>query len=154
MARDSNSAWRALDRAGTFLSAACALHCALIPLALALIPSMTLALLSWHDPRHRMAMGLLQASRWEWLFVLVALLVGAGSLGFGYLRHRSARPGLLLAAAAVSFALAIASPLSANALLHASFAVLAGLALAGGHLLNLRLLHRSTAARASRSPLS
>lgn len=140
-----------LDRAGTFIAALCALHCALIPLALALIPSMTLALLSWHDPRHSLAMRLLQASRWEWLFVLVALLVAAGSLGFGYLRHRNTRPGLLLAAAAASFALAIASPLSANVLLHASFAVVAGLALAGSHLLNLRLLERSAAARAARS---
>jgi len=146
--------WRALDRAGTFIAAACALHCAVVPLILALVPSMTLALLSWHDPRHRLAMRLLQASRWEWLFVLVALLVAVSSLGLGYLRHRSARPGLLLAAAAVSFALAIASPLSTNVLLHASFAVLAGLALAGGHLLNLRLLERSAEARAARLPAS
>ncbi|HEY0229697.1 MAG TPA: MerC domain-containing protein, partial [Dokdonella sp.] len=102
-------AWRALDRAGTLIAASCALHCALVPLALTLIPSMTLALLSWHDPRHRMAMRLLQASRWEWLFVVTALAVAACSFGFGYLRHRDARPGLLLAAAAASFALAIAS---------------------------------------------
>lgn len=144
-------AWRTLDRAGTLIAALCALHCALVPLALMLIPSMTLALLSWHDPRHRMAMRLLQASRWEWLFVVIALLVAAGSLGLGYLHHRDARPCALLLAAAASFALAIASPLSSNVLLHASFAVLAGLVLASGHLLNLRLLRRSASLREARS---
>lgn len=122
---------------------ACALHCAALPLLLAL-PSTTLILLSWQDPRHRWAMGLLRVSRWEWALVLTALAVAAVSLANAWRRHRDARPALLLATAALSFLVALAS---ADAVFHAAFAVLGGLALAGAHLLNLGLARRGALAR-------
>lgn len=116
---------------------ACALHCAALPFLLVVLPSLTLALLSWQDPRHRWAMRLLQASRWEWVVVLVALAVAAASLAIAWRQHRDARPALLLATAALLFLSALTA---ADLVAHAVLAVLGGIALAGAHLLNLGLV--------------
>lgn len=140
-ARGRGGAW--LDRFGACLAMACALHCAALPVLLAALPSLTLALLSWQDPRHRWAMRLLQASRWEWAVVLAALAVAVVSLAIAWRRHRDARPVLLLATAASLFLSALAS---ADLVAHAAFAVLGGVALAAAHLLNLGLARRATRA--------
>jgi hypothetical protein len=142
--------WQLMDRAGTFIAASCAVHCALLPVALAAIPSMSLALLSWKDPRHNSAMWLLRLSAWEGTVVASALIFAGISIGSGFLRHR--RPVALLALlfAAVSFGIAIKSPLVALSWAHAAFAVLGGIALAGAHWINLRAIsefdgHRNNA---------
>lgn len=147
----SNSSSRArdgLDRIGTVVAAVCALHCALMPLAWTMIPSLTLALLSWHDPHHRAAILLLQASRWEGGLVAIALGFAGISLGLGYVRHRGWRPSFLLITAAPLFIAAIASPLAADPALHAGLAVLGGVTLAAAHLSNLRLLRGAREAHA------
>jgi hypothetical protein len=128
-----------LDRIGTLVAAICALHCALLPLAFASVSSLTLALLSWKNPHHGLAIALLQASRWEWLVVSIALGLGGVSLVLGFARHRGLQPLALLLLSAGCFSLAIASPWSADVSMHAAFAVFGGSALAGAHLLNLRL---------------
>jgi hypothetical protein len=127
-----------MDRAGTFVAATCAVHCAMLPLALAAIPSMSLALLSWKDPRHNSAMWLLRLSAWEGTVVASALLFAGLSIGSGFLRHRRSMAVLSLLLAAVSFGIAIKSPLAAVPWVHAGFAVLGGVALAGAHWINLR----------------
>jgi hypothetical protein len=129
-----------MDRAGTFIAATCAVHCALLPLALAAIPSMSLALLSWKDPRHNSAMWLLRLSAWEGTVVASALLFAGFSIGSGFLRHRRSMAVLALLLAAVSFGVAIKSPFAAVPWAHAGFAVLGGVALAGAHWLNLRAI--------------
>jgi len=143
-----------MDRAGTLIAATCAVHCALLPLALAAIPSMSLALLSWKDPRHNSAMWLLRLSAWEGTVVTSALLFAGLSIGSGFLRHRRPVGILALVLAALSFGIAIKSPLAALSWAHAAFAVLGGVALAGAHWMNLRAIsefdgHRNNARSAT-----
>ncbi|HEY0180133.1 MAG TPA: MerC domain-containing protein [Dokdonella sp.] len=140
-----------LDRTGAFVAVLCAIHCAAVPLVLATMPSVTLALLSWKDPHHRAAMWLLRASRWEWLVVAFALGFAATSLALGFARHRRLHPALLLVLAALLFAVAIGSPLSIVPGWHAGFAVLGGAALAAAHVTNLRALRARPAPLVSAS---
>jgi hypothetical protein len=135
--------WKFVDRAGTFIAAACALHCAILPIILGTIPSMSLALLSWKDPRHNSAMWLLRLSAWEGAVVASALVFASLSIGVGFARHRRPAAMLLLVLAAVLFGLAIQSSLAAWPWAHAGFAVLGGIALAGAHGLNLRMTSAS-----------
>jgi len=76
------------DRVGAFGSLLCALHCAALPLLLALLPGLSI--------------GLLGSSAFETGFTVVASLLGVSSLAIGWLRHGRGDawwmlwPGLLL----------------------------------------------------------
>jgi len=112
----------------------------MLPLVLATIPSMSLALLSWKDPRHNSAMWLLRLSAWEGTVVASALLFAGLSIGSGFLRHRRSTAVFALLLAAISFGIAIKSSLAALPWAHAVFAVVGGIALAGAHWINLRAI--------------
>lgn len=119
----------AIDRIGMLASGACALHCLLVPVLLAITP----ALGEWfHDA--------------EWLergFVWVAVLVSALSIGFGVLRHGQFVPALLLWSLGAALLLPVGLGHEAhNEWLHALQMVPGGLAIALAHLANWRALKR------------
>ncbi|CAN5601893.1 MerC domain-containing protein [soil metagenome] len=126
-------ALRAADRIGFTASFLCAIHCALLPLALALLPALALRVGGWID--------LDQA------FVVFATVLGLGTLTLGYRRHRAFHAwALLLPGLALVWAGAF-SPLHDHSIFHAMVMTIGGLLLAGAHLLNLRLTHASAPAR-------
>ena len=123
-----------LDRLGAIGSLLCALHCALLPLLIVLLPSLGLASL---------------ASHWfERGFVVFASLIGLFSVIWGYRRHRAVRalsllvPGLLLLWGGM-----LLRPLHEGLWLHALTMTLGGSLVGLAHLANLRLnyLHLHTA---------
>lgn len=126
----TQTALRNADRVGFGASFLCAVHCALLPLLLALVPALGLKFGGWID--------------FDQAFVVFATLLGATTLTLGYRRHRAFHawallvPGLLLVWAA-SF-----TALHDHNLTHLVMMTLGGLTLAAAHLLNLRLTHAAT----------
>lgn len=119
---------RWLDRFGAAGSLACAAHCALLPLLIAALPSLGLAM--W------LSDGL------EFGFVVFASLLGAFSLLWGYRRHRALRAlGLLLPGLAVLWVAVLYTPLHHSVVPHAVAMTLGGTLVGLGHLVNLRLNH-------------
>lgn len=116
------------DRVGAYGSIICALHCALLPVAIALLPSVGMVALA--------SAGLEQA------FVVFATLLGLGSLVWGYRRHGAARalwlliPGLLILWVGVLY-----PPLHESVVPHAVAMTLGGTLVGLGHVINLRLNH-------------
>src|SRR5690349_16997900 len=72
-----------LDTAGATASFLCAIHCALMPLVITLLPLIGLAFLADH--------------RVEWALFGLSAIVGVSSLCFGYREHRSRRALAILA---------------------------------------------------------
>src|SRR3546814_8553167 len=118
-----------LDRFGATGSLICAVHCALLPLVLAAIPSLGLS--EWLGDGFELA------------FVVFATSVGVFSLVYGYRRHRRIRAlGVLLAGLALLWAGLLFSPWHHGSVaLHAAVMTLGGTLIGVAHLLNLR--HRS-----------
>lgn len=121
------SALRHADRVGFAASFLCAVHCALLPVALALLPALGLNLGGWID--------------FDQAFVIFATLLGLTTLSLGYRRHRAFRAWALLLPGLALVWLGAFSPLHDHTLGHAAIMVAGGLLLAAAHLLNLRLTH-------------
>jgi hypothetical protein len=121
---------RLLDRLGATGSLVCAIHCALLPLLIALLPSLGIAAWLGDD--------------FERGFVLFATLLGSFTLVWGYRRHRVVRalgllvPGLAALWIAVSYA-----PLHHALIPHAAAMTFGGTLVGLAHLANLRLNHAS-----------
>ncbi len=117
-----------IDKFGSAASVFCALHCALLPILLALLPALGIGFLAW--------------SGLEWAFVCFASLLGLVSLWMGYQRHRVYRallfliPGLFLVWAGV-----LAPSIHHTVVLHAVVMSVGGTLIAVAHLINLRLNH-------------
>ena len=115
-----------LDRLGATGSLLCALHCALLPVVIALLPSIGLA-------------GFL-GERIEVAFVLFASAVGLYSLVSGYRRHRLWQalalmlPGLLILWVGILY-----PPLHQTQWAHAGVMTVGGTLVGLAHLANLRL---------------
>ncbi len=121
------SALRGADRVGFAASLLCAVHCALLPLVLALLPAFGLKAGGWIDI--------------DQAFVVFATLLGLTTLTLGYRRHRAFRAwALLLPGLALVWAGAF-TVLHTHSLFHAAVMATGGLLLAAAHLLNLRLTH-------------
>ena len=117
-----------LDRFGAAGSLVCAVHCALLPLLIAALPSLGLAV--WLN------------DRLEFGFVAFATLLGAFSLLWGYRRHRALRAlGLLLPGLLVLWAAVLYAPLHESVVPHAVAMTFGGTLVGLGHLVNLRLNH-------------
>ena len=119
---------RWLDRFGAASSIACAIHCALLPLAIAALPSLGLAI--WLNDRLELG------------FVVFATLLGAFSLVWSYRRHRALRAlGLLAPGLLVLWAAVLYPPLHESVVPHAVAMTFGGTLVGLGHLVNLRLNH-------------
>ena len=126
-----------VDAVGAIGAALCAVHCAAMPLLLALLPLIGVV-----------ALGTPSA---EYGYVAFATALGLVSLGRGYLRHRAywaftfLGPGLVAVWAGV-----LAPGLHEDAVLHAATMTLGGALIAIAHLANLRLsrgMHMTPPAR-------
>ena len=125
-----------LDRLGATGSFLCALHCALLPLLLGVLPGIGLA-------------SLLSRGFEEW-FVLFATVLGSVSLGWGFRRHRLPHAfALLLPGLAALWAGVWYIPLHEATLPHAAIMTLGGALVAFAHVVNLRLGRLATAHQGS-----
>ena len=79
---------RTLDRAGMIVSVLCAIHCAITPILLGLLPLSGFV-------------GILASSKYEGTFLTAAVVLGIGSLAWGFRIHRLVAPSLLLVAGIV-----------------------------------------------------
>ncbi|KAA2285807.1 MerC domain-containing protein [Arenimonas fontis] len=114
------------DRLGAFGAFLCAAHCALIPLALALLPAMGLGVLAWHG--------------FELGFGALATVLAVGSLWAGYRSHRAYHAWLLVAPGlALVWLATLYPPLHDAPLPHALMMTVGGVLIGLAHLVNLRL---------------
>jgi hypothetical protein len=117
-----------LDRIGATGSLLCAIHCALLPLLIALLPSLGIARWLGDD--------------FELGFVLFASLFGLAVLAWSYRRHRTLRALALLVPGLVALWTAILFPPLHHSLVPHAVAMTFGGTLVGlAHLANLRLNH-------------
>ena len=117
-----------LDRFGATGSSLCAVHCAVLPLVLALAPSLGLSFWLGDDV--------------ERVIVVFVSLLGLLSLLLGYRRHHAVRALALLVPGLVAmWAGLLIAPLHHTAVPHAIVMTLGGTLVAVAHLVNLRLNH-------------
>jgi hypothetical protein len=117
-----------LDRLGATGSLVCAIHCALLPLVIALLPSLGIA--TW------------LGEGFERGFVTFATLLGFFTLVWGYRRHREVRAlGMLIPGLAALWIGVLYEPLHHALIPHAVTMTLGGTLVGLAHLANLRLNH-------------
>jgi len=130
-----------IDRFGATGSLLCAIHCALLPLAIAVLPSLGLTALA--------------SQGFERAFVAFATLLGVFSVVsvvWGYRRHHAARALLLLAPGLVTlWVVVLYQPLHEMVLPHAIAMTIGGTLVGLAHIANLRLnyghVHDASCAR-------
>jgi len=119
---------RLLDRIGATGSIVCAIHCALLPIVIAVLPSLGIAV--W------------LGDGFEQAFVLFATLLGLFSVVWGYRRHGAIRAlGLLVPGLAALWAGVLYAPLHHALVPHAVAMTLGGTLVGLAHVANLRLNH-------------
>ena len=117
-----------LDRIGAAGSLLCAIHCALLPLAIAILPSLGIAV--W------------LGDGFETGFVAFASLFGLAVLVWSYRRHRAIRAlGLLLPGLAALWVAVLYPPLHHAVVPHAMVMTFGGTLVGLAHVANLRLNH-------------
>jgi hypothetical protein len=117
-----------LDRLGATGSMLCAVHCAALPVVLALAPAIGAGLAS---------------ESFEIGFIAFASAIGLTSLVVGYRRHRRRGPlFVLLPGAALLWCAVLIEPLHHQLVAHALAMATGGTLVAIAHVLNLRLSHR------------
>ncbi len=116
-----------LDKAGAAASLTCAAHCALMPLALTLLPLLGLTFLS--------------DERLEWGLLAVSATLGVSSLCFGFREHGSHRALVILAIGLSLLALGRISEERAWGGWAVPVVVAGGGTVAASHFLNRRLCH-------------
>ncbi len=130
MAAQSSSLGTA-DRVGFAASFLCAVHCAVLPLVLAVLPAFGLKFGGWIDI--------------DQAFVVFATLLGASTLTLGYRRHRVFRAWFWLLPGLALVWLGAFTPLHDHGISHAVVMTIGGLMLAAAHFINLRLTHAAAA---------
>ncbi len=111
-----------LDRAGMTASVVCAVHCALLPLVITLLPLWGLEFL---------------AEEWVELFMIgLALIIGILSLSVSFKKHHQRKMPLLLLTA--GFGIIVIGHLSHSALLEPILIPTGGLTIAVAHYINWR----------------
>ncbi|MGH8078855.1 MAG: MerC domain-containing protein [Lysobacter sp.] len=117
-----------IDRFGAAGSLLCAIHCALLPLVIAVLPSFGLATLA--------------SEGFERGFVTFATLLGLFSAVCGYRRHRAVRAlSLLIPGLITLWAVVLYRPLHEMVLAHAILMTFGGTLVGLAHIANLRLNH-------------
>jgi hypothetical protein len=126
--RPKGSTRSLLDRLGAVGSLLCAIHCALLPLLIAVLPSLGVAAWLGED--------------FERGFVLFATMLGLFSVVWGYRRHGAVRAlGLLLPGLATLWTGTLYDPLHHALVPHAIAMTFGGTLVGLAHLANLRLNH-------------
>lgn len=134
------------DGLGACVSLACAVHCALLPLAFAFLPGLHLALRSIQHEWHGLAMWLLWSHQIEQAVASVVVLFASIVLGLAWLRHRQWLPLKVAGAAAVLLLTGAFGHWHDGSNLHVALQVSGGLGIALAHVLNLRAERRSRCA--------
>ena len=117
-----------IDRFGATGSLLCAIHCALLPLVIALLPALGLASLG--------------SQGFERAFVAFATLLGVFSAVWGYRRHRAVRAlSLLIPGLITLWAVVLYQPLHEMVVPHAIAMTFGGTLVGLAHIANLRLNH-------------
>ncbi|MEP6633846.1 MAG: MerC domain-containing protein [Luteimonas sp.] len=118
-----------LDRLGATGSLLCAIHCAVLPVLIALLPSLGIA--AW------------LGDGFERGFVLFATSIGLFSVIWGYRRHRAVRALSFLLPGLAALWIGVLYPPLHHALVPHAIAMTFGGTMVGlAHLANLRLNHR------------
>lgn len=115
------------DRVGFAASLLCAVHCAALPLVLAVLPALGLGVGGWID--------------FDQAFVVFATLLGATTLTMGWRRHRAFHAWLLLVPGLALVWVGAFTRLHDHSMTHVAVMTAGGLLLAAAHLVNLRLTH-------------
>ena len=127
-----SSPWRAraariADRFGATASFLCAVHCALLPFVVALLPLLGLGFLANHT--------------YERVFVLFACTLASTTIGLGTRRHGDRRALALLLPGIALLLAGIAVDFDSFPVMHAILVCSGGTLLALAHVVNLRLAH-------------
>jgi len=118
---------RLADRFGATASFLCALHCAALPLLMAVLPALGLGFLANHE--------------FERAFIAFASVLALASLAIGFRRHRRVRAFWFLVPGVMLLLLGIVIDIDGQPLTHAVLVSLGGTLVALSHLTNLRLAH-------------
>jgi hypothetical protein len=117
-----------LDRLGATGSLLCAVHCAVLPVVLALVPSLGIA--AWFG------------ENFEQAFAVFATGLGLMTMVWGYRRHRDVRAlSLLLPGLAILWFGVLFEPLDAWPFAHGLVMATGGALVGFAHIANLRLHH-------------
>jgi hypothetical protein len=117
--------WRIADRVGAMASFLCAIHCALLPFVLVLLPFVGLEFLA--------------DQRFERGFVLFACTLALFALVRGFRRHQEPLPLLLAVPGLVLLLLGVTTYAeNYSIILHSVLVTCGGLLLASAHFVNLR----------------
>lgn len=117
-----------VDRVGATASLLCAVHCALLPFVLALLPLIGLEFLAGHT--------------FERIFVACAAVLASTSILFAYRRHRRPQALFLMVPGIVLLLFGVAINLDVHVLVHTASVVTGGVLVASAHVTNLVLAHR------------
>jgi len=120
------------DRVGLTAAFLCALHCALLPLLLGILPAL--------------GMGLSNLEGMDVAFVILASLLGVTTVALGWRRHRVSTPWYALLFGLALLWVGEFTPVHHHSVAHAVFMSVGGLSVAGAHFLNMRLAHAPTRA--------
>ncbi|HEY6940556.1 MerC domain-containing protein [Dokdonella sp.] len=119
---------RLADRFGAAASFVCALHCAALPLLLALLPALGLGFLA----NHQLERG----------FIAFASVLALASLAIGFRRHGRFRAFWFLVPGVILLITGIVIDIDGRPLVHALLVSSGGMLVALSHVANLRLAHR------------
>ncbi len=122
-----------LDKAGAAASLTCAVHCALMPVVVTLLPLLGLSFLA--------------DERTEWGLLGLSALLGLSSLCLGFREHRSRRALAVLAVGLTVLALGRVTEEHRVGAVGVVLVVLGGCIVATSHFLNRRLCHSCRACR-------
>lgn len=118
---------RLADRFGATASLLCAVHCALLPLVIAVLPALGLGFLADH--------------RYERAFIAFASLLALTTLVVGFRRHQRFAAFCFLAPGICLLFAGIVIDFDHASILHATLVALGGTLVTCAHLTNLRLAH-------------
>ncbi len=120
---NNNRWWRVADRVGASASFLCAIHCALLPFVLALLPFVGLEFLAGH--------------RFERIFVSFAAALALFALVNGYRRHKVALPLMLALPGLALLLFGVTYAERYTLLVHSALVTCGGLLVAAAHFVNL-----------------
>lgn len=126
------------DRVGATASLLCAVHCALLPFVLALLPLIGLEFLAGHT--------------FERVFVAAAAALAATSIITAYRRHHRPHALYLMAPGIVLLLAGVAINLDVHVVVHTLSVVAGGVLVASAHVTNLVLSHRHHCSACSDTP--